>query len=355
MKNKKIIYILIVVVILSIYLFSLIKPPTDDLDTSIYNFNYENGVYSEEITSLAPVEEGYMSPQVSLFYGDNVIDMKEPLIYMYDTTIPLTYMMGIFGINTNANLTVYYDYLPVKFKVGDSDEYVTHYAFDVEDGQGVFVPITLDESLPKDSNMHTITFVYEVGYGKHVPSDELFPSSSYGMALRYNLKYNENTDESSLNNTFSSDLYEPEQPDRTYSSNGAGFVINTDYIGFKQPDDDSMLLPPTHIQVNANQQIPFMYNIGNPTDYMDNEPMESPENCLFFLQLNGEPILVDGEPFKVVELQADMLSTGQFTITAPTEPGLYDLTGYAVYNPFEPISLESKNIVLCPRFTIEVI
>ena len=280
---------------------------------------------------------------LSLSYNDQVIADNE--VYIYDTNIPLEVNFSNSGKDRTAILTVYYDYQPVSFKVGSSDEYVYSYIFNIENGNSIHIPILLDENILKDENIHKLTICIQTGYNENAVDYENF-SNFYGISLNYDIKYQENANENISTTTFDEEIFKPEKPDDIfYFETGINFMLNMDYENKTQKEENLIFFPDKLIKLESGDNLDLMYNIYN-TNY---------ENALFFICIDGEQTYIDNKPFKVIQLEPNALSNGKITIQVPEEKGLYDVTGYLIYDPFKKANIDNSTVYPSYRFTIEVL
>ena len=270
-----------------------------------------------------------------------------------------------YGVDKLLQLTVYYDYNQVKFKVGDSEEYVDRYQFEVEDSCEMEIPIRLDENIVHDNNPHKMMIVIEdiTDYPDDYPYQNDMPYRTSIIYTSFNLRHDRSVsvDESIFESTFNSELYLADKPEQVYDrkteefNTAYKFILNTDYDNETQLNEKTIAYPESSITVNAGEELELMYNINNMFTYVDQYGITNTstyENALFFINIDGVQTNIDGKPFKVVDLEPYAVSNGKISIQVPEEKGIYDVTGYLTFIPFSKATLgtEPSN-----SFKIEVI
>lgn len=283
---------------------------------------------------------------------DTTVEMrKELLLYVSDLSEPITLTFN----NTQAEkerqviLTVYFDYKQIDFKVADENAYSPEYVFNIGGSQQVSIPIYLSKDIDhNESHYHKLMVSFVTGYDKQA-CDFATVENGYGITGLYDIVFDKSVLETNETETYGKPQ-NMSQPENIYKFKSAPLVLNTDYKNIEQQKDKDygIDLPDSLLTVSTNETFDLMYNITNPGTY---------ENALLIISVNYEQTSIEDADYLIVDLEKESVNNGKLTLTAPPEPGFYEVIGYVVFSPFDIFGdkLTGSHIAQTSyRFTLEV-
>ncbi|MBQ2800026.1 MAG: hypothetical protein IJF03_01400 [Lachnospiraceae bacterium] len=147
----------------------------------------------------------------------------------------------------------------------------------------------------------------------------------------------------SPNNTLAEPLFNMNQPTELYEDNfNDGFLLNTATKNIRSIPDNTVTASP-------NETVTLKYHVGGGA------AKESRDNSLILVNIANKQTSINEQAYYYIDTEPDKISYGDFSIQAPSEPGMYEITAWSVPNPFAPnITGCNINIPMAMRFTLEV-
>lgn len=130
-----------------------------------------------------------------------------------------------------------------------------------------------------------------------------------------------------------------EEPRKRYKDVWEGVLVNNDITSFKRA------FPPKEIVCKAGEDIELQYHAGGFAECNE---------ILMVLALDMKQILVNQKNYIHIKAENGEIANGTVVIEAPQKPGLYDLTGWVVKDPFSEKNMPLFPLRAVPRFTIRV-
>lgn len=297
-----------------------------------------------------PYQNPHASDELPTSYTISATTDEQPpnpqhhnLLYLSDINNPILLSLNQSGRDRTMVITIYFDYEPVQFRVGNSKEFSTHYVFDFDDSTGVDLPIYLDPTIPVDDFTHKLMFDIIAGYGEYAYDKEQL-SNRLGMTTLYDLSFTEQAykRESTLRNP----RYELTEPENYFKFTNVDLMLNTDFSN-SLVKEKRFEYPNKLYQVKADSQFELMYNVSNRLKHQDG---------ILMLTVNFERTAINNQDFIYINLKNDHTSNGKITFQTPKKPGFYEVIGYFVFDPYNYTSgRKSDTASTSYRFTLEVI
>lgn len=237
-------------------------------------------------------------------------------------------------------LHVYIDYIPVKFRVQETKDFSDIHIFSLSDAKGKTFEIYLDPTLSLAEEQHKLLIDFTVGYNSYA-KDVAESSSNYSATQLYDLEISSQTEK----NGFIKSLYPTEKSLRYEPYQTGSVILNTDKE-MKVGSNGEVNTPDKFYKVTPNSEFEFNYFISNMDPYAD--------NALLFISVGHQKTLINQQEYLWIDLREGDMAVSRASFITPTEPGLYDVIGYIVYNPFEFGGLVYCFPQTSIRFTIEV-
>jgi hypothetical protein len=132
-------------------------------------------------------------------------------------------------------------------------------------------------------------------------------------------------------------------PETELSLPFSGLMLNQD---FDSIDANSVKFPNTNIEVSAGERIKLAYRVGN---------YETAADILFYVFVGNSQYEINGGSFIHLTNTPGKVAYGIVEITAPTQPGQYEVTGFVTSAPYEHRNKENATYSDCATgFTITV-
>lgn len=267
-------------------------------------------------------------------YDENIVlkDSDEPVYFSIQQT----------GKNRKMRLLVYVDYIKQSYAVGAGSEYVDYYDFEIKDNEEIIIPLYFQFSNIDRQKSHRMIFVL-------IPSIDEYAKDK--KQVSYNPVF---TTMKQLFFEKYDDNMPCEEPDSVtinqntsyYDINGINIILNTDISNIKNDTFEGLYLPEKHYLVEKNSKFDMYCAISNLS--------EPQRYALVFLTLDNKPIQIENKDYILVDLKNEPMSILELSVNLPDEIGIYDVMGYVVYNPFEPLTNgESFFVYTSPRFSVE--
>lgn len=294
--------------------------------------------------------ESFMSSVGIDVFNDNSFD-HEPhekdaiyktnnTLYITDLSKPITVKFNNNGKNRNFIMNVYYDYKPLRFKIGNKGDYEQLYKFDLDDGHEIELPLYL----PVDLNMvgaHKLLVTFSIGHDSH--AKELKQVIEwYGASTIQDIVFESNTQQVLFDQEISFD--EPtNEVNMQYD-----YTLNQDY-DYTILDSGVLPSPPISLTVKPKQEFKLNYNVAYSG--------ENDGQVLLITTIGYKATSINNQPYLTLKVPKGKSVVGEATIQAPEEPGLYEIISYSISSPFDKINsqnLRNHTIQASPRFTLEV-
>lgn len=234
------------------------------------------------------------------------------------------------GQTRTLALQVFVDYQQVPIKI-DGIEYGS-YLIEADENYAETISFNISSGVNTSMN-HKMTVVLVAG-ADVITSKETFElSNQYTITLDYILSFD------SHNAMVQSEyLYTELEPTAVLSS---GIMLNTDFS-----DEDRNRLPERKISVAAGESLDLQLLMGGYKDVSE---------VAVIITIGLMQAKINESDYIVCQTQDGAYSRGTIQLSAPDIPGLYEVMGFVVKNPF---SNEISEWIPCDtsyRFTLEVL
>jgi len=260
-------------------------------------------------------------------------------ICMEDEEDPIYVTCSYIGPTTTLTLSVYYDYQQIPFRVGEKEDKVDTYSFQLNNREEIKVPMILD-GLTSDEERHKLLFSVIGASDRHMSELEEV-ADCVNITHLCDLIYKENqTDKMSFTLSKST-------PERMFRCPEArNLVLNTDYENQELQKNGYPALPKSVYPCKAGSTLELMYTLRG---------VETSETGLIFVTTDYEQVEINGKDSLLFAVNTEDVCTGRLSIKVPEVPGLYDEIGYAVFDPTALVDdVELHNVEISPRFTLQV-
>lgn len=300
------------------------SPATSEFIPTIENF--EGSVFSATIATESTRNAGQIGSGLVL---QNI-----------DEPVEITF--GQSGRDRNFGLTIYYDYEPIEFKVGESEQYADRYEFSIKDFQQINMPVCLSENgVVMDNRCHFLTFVFTPSPDEHAKDKKSFTYDS-AQVYNYNLYFGNYDEEKE----FVDSKYSLNAADKYAPYESTPLMLNT--ANNEAMNSDEVYLPNKCYSVDAESLFEMNYVVSNLGG--------NSETAAIFLEIGNEHIDINGQEYVYVDFNDEMMAIDKLTFTTPENPGVYDVIGFVVYDPFLDVN---DNLNQLPetsvRFSLEII
>ena len=145
------------------------------------------------------------------------------------------------------------------------------------------------------------------------------------------------------NNTLAEPLFNMNKPSELYEDDfNDGFLLNTATKNIRSIPDNTVTASP-------DETVTLKYHVGGGS------AEESRDNSLILVNIANKQTSINEQAYYYLDTEPGKISYGEFSIQAPSEPGMYEITAWSVPNPFTPnITSCNINIPMAMRFTLEV-
>ena len=252
-------------------------------------------------------------------------------VSMKDSSEELCFQVESAGQQREMSVQILIDYVQVPIIV--DDEVHMTYFFEADEHFSKEFTFRLKDRVD-ESRDHKITAILTIATDKYTTDiKEEYPTSDYSIAYDMRLTF-----ENSSGELVKNENYDYENVREQYEDMFTGLLINDDLTDFKRT------MPKKEITAAPNETITFSYHAGG---------YEECEEVIILLSLGMQQIPVNGQDFLICKTEDGMISNGTFTITAPSEPGLYELTGWIIDDPYT-VKEQLIPMSAMPRFTLRV-
>ena len=302
-----------------------------------------------DLVSIEAPEDFVIAPSFTLFSRsphmtedpetgwDHFIELQEPqdLIYIIVENISL-------DIEMNFVLKIFYNYEEVAFSISGSESYNTEFLFSPPPGYKTMIPIHLNERIETNNTANRLTVGIFMSPELFTSEDEDLVWEKPSLALNYEVNFGTR---GLLSLTVDSIPSRTVLPDQGFHS----LMINNDLV----PLEVGARIPPSKWIASPGEEIEMAF-ATTPAGLIN----EDIEEFLIISMLDWQQIPMNNEPYLLVSLTEENREYGhhgEFFITAPDDPGLYEFQALLVPNPrslngptnFYPLELSM-------RFTIAV-
>ena len=276
-------------------------------------------------------------------YNDNSTDqLKEKnTIFLSDANNPIYLEFAEVGSSTQVIMVLYYDYVPIKFSI-DGKNYVESYTFDATDSMKVAIPVFLDEEqLNRDDALHKLFVTFTVSPNHHAAEYDRV-TNFYGANAVYDLVYSLSSMEPVFESEKQHDYF---IPDGNHMDSFSPLTLNTDYGAKELIENDGILRPEPLIEHKQGTPFKLMY-------FLDKSEAS---NTLLIITINFSQAKINGKNYYALSLDGNAgTAYGEIEIALPNEPGMYEIIGYAIQNPFSPITSDKVLVDSSYRFTLNL-
>jgi hypothetical protein len=323
------------------------ETPSDDIKITDWdNSKYEaqNDMFKYSI-GLNVVNDN--SPEPIDANSDTVFAELNTL-YIDDINAPITLEFDSNGKDRNFIVTVYYDYVPIPFKISRNGEYSYTYKFDLEAGKLIELPMFLPNDTDTEG-LHKLFVSFVIGYDMHT-SDLNLPTADsgieehltwYGYGTVLDVIYGKNE----LDGAPPFDV-DYEKIENTVDLQYA-FEINQDY------DFDILqtgILKPmaNEIAAKSGSEAVFTYNASNVIG-------GTVEDFLVLLTVDFEQAPINGKGYELIHIPGGKTGIKEMRFTVPVDMGKHEVFAYLIPNPFKQYALgDISGIEFSQRFTLNV-
>lgn len=282
-------------------------------------------------------------------YNEHSFNLKNPedinsnkanrTLYITDLSKPITVKFNNNGKDRDFIMNVYYDYNAIDFKIDDTGKYDQKYIFHLADGYEIELPLYLPKDLEM-SGSHKLLITFCIGPELHAKDlGELI--DWYGSATIQDVVF----EPDSIN---FSNMKEYQKPPKTLPLHYT-YTLNQDY-DYDVIKTKIMPNPPVVLTVKPDERFELVYNAS----YSDKS--KSGQALLLFT-IGFKQAFINDDKYLLLEIPKGSTGIGKIELTAPKEPGLYEIISYQVCSPFEKYDSQLTTqfkIMQSTRFTLEV-
>lgn len=269
----------------------------------------------------------------------------------YEFKLPITHPNETFtakftnvGKDREVCLSVFYDYKQINIRTNHQDSYKENYIFYINNNEEASIDFYLEDLIP-DNKYHKLLVCFTIGHNLHAKDTDTM-SSDFGINTLYDLYYMENYNALE-------DLELPKDISMMTAKNvyhdfiSASLMINMDY-GSENIENQLVKYPPNLYRSSPDVPIKMMYNVSN----------ETAENAIMILMIGYSQVKVDAKEYLFLDLKnaPNSVAKDSFEFMAPEKPGIYEVFGIIIYDPFEMTTIDSRGLIpeYSCRFTLEV-
>lgn len=234
------------------------------------------------------------------------------------------------GQNRKLMLQVYIDYQQVSINV-NGIEY-TAYPLEADEHYSETVSYNISNGIDTSLN-HKMLVVLIAGADVVTSQTSFELSDQYAIALDYTLSFDDN-------NALAQSVYPYSELEPT-DIQSSGIMLNTDFSG-----EEKNQLPERKISVNAGECFDLQLLLGG---------YENVSDVAVIISVGLTQAKINQCDYVVCEIQDGKYNRGIVQLTAPDTPGLYEVMGWIVKNPFSAEMAEWLPCDMSYRFTIEVL
>lgn len=327
MKRKIIIiFLLLSVLLVACRVNSETNSPTSSKFTPSIE-NYKGSVFSTVIGTDSTKNAGRIGSSLVLQ------NINEPIDISFGQT----------GRDREFGLTIYYDYRPIQFKIGREENYIDRFKFSIKDSEKINMSLYLNDSeVIPDDLCHFLTFIFTPSPNEYA-KDKKNVTYNSAQVYNYNLYFN-NYDESKK---FVNSNYTINTPYKYYPYESNPLILNTN-ITNEIDASEEVFLPDKCYRVNTDSLFEMNYILSNPEG--------NSQTAILFLEIGNEHVRINDQEYIYIDLNNELMANDKLTFLTPKEPGLYDVIGFVVYDPFLDINSNLNQIPeTSVRFTLEVV
>lgn len=308
-------------------------------------FNFDDKYNNEKVVSIdhGTLDETgdirvwiYATSETS--YEQNHND--ENLI-LRNTQEPVYLSVHQIGKDRRVRILAYLDYESRAFSIGTDGEKAAFYDIEIKNNEEVVLPVYFDFSNIDTEKSHRMAFIIISGYDQYAKDKE---DITYNPAIStmYQLFFKNYEADARCADEEKKNMAEKME---YYDSSGIALLLNTSEGGSSL--DEGLPLPDKHYLMDPGNEMKMHCWISNTS---------TPEKyALVFVTVGNLPARINGENYLIVDLNERKMGEKEIELILPEKPGVYDIIGYVVYDPFEPIENgESGFVYSSPRFSVEV-
>lgn len=287
------------------------------------------GVYSFGI--LPGYENNLLETHPQGYFGDMILETPQDrltAVVRNESEEDLTFILKLF-----------YNYQEVAFKIVGDEDYRTEFIFTIDSGWEFNIPFHLHSSIERNDFLNKLTAGIFLNPEGHAHWEQHL-ESSFALMLNYEISFG-GQERITLTG-------KPAVPIKEIDSlRYTGVMVNQDFNPFAV----GARRPPTLLQAASGEVIEFAF-VASAYGII----IEQVENYLFIVMVDWHQTLLDDAPYLWLESDGeDRGQHGSFTITAPLEPGLYEVVAFFIPNPTRPASMENYfPLQISTRFTLEI-
>ena len=319
----------IILYIICLMLFCACSTSKDNSSTKVMEAEYEGIIMPGMEHLYAENEEGYYFDTYSDLSRDKE---RNGVINVSDIGDTLYFKVESAGRKREIAVQVFIDYAQTPIRV-NGNEYDTYY-INADEAYSQEIPFQIAEDISDGVN-HKIMAAMTVSSDMNAVNTE-----TERVTDKYSIAYDE-----ILVVGEGKELYRPggkepiEESIERYQDFWEGALVNDDLTTFKRK------LPPKEIVCKAGENIELAYHLGG---------FEDCGEVLLLVCLDMKQVHVNQKNYIHVQGEKDEIAKGTFKIEVPDTPGLCDLTGWVVKNPFSDRSTPLIPLKAVPRFTLRV-
>lgn len=249
---------------------------------------------------------------------------------------PISVEFAQVGTSADVLMQVYLDFDPIEFRIGDGD-YKKESIFRVKDGYKIKMPVRLQTgTVLSDHKRHKLFVTFTSIPEQHI-SDYDKTTNYYGINAVYDItselvpEYGKSVDELSTLSMIPSENFEESFGD---------LVLNTDYDNQEYSSNRGILVPEPRISAKAGESLPLMYNMDK-------------HGCSEALLVVTVDYSINGMALVALD-GTEGTANGRINVTAPDNPGLYEVIAYAIYDPRSAITESNHLAENSYRLTLSV-
>lgn len=234
------------------------------------------------------------------------------------------------GQNRTLMLQVYIDYQQIPIMIGGIE--YTSYILEADEDYAEIISFNLSKNIDTTLN-HKMLVVLVAGADVFTSQTEFELSDQYAIALDYTLSFADD-------NALAQSVYPYTEFEPT-DIQSSGILLNTDFSG-----EEISQLPERKVAVNAGECFDLQLSLGG---------YENVSDVAVIISIGQTQAKINQCDYIIGEIQDGRYSRSIVQLTAPDTPGLYEVMGWIVKDPFSAKTTEWLPCDMSYRFTIEVL
>lgn len=325
--GKKILIIICVVIIIIGFAFFIIKK-------NEYEDKNKSLEYGTDTSKMEDMQYLFASNTYGYYFDIYSAKSKDKerngVIEVENSTDDLYFMIENAGAEREIAIQIFIDYIQVPIII-EGKEYMTYYV-EADEAFSEEFSFRFAKAIDENSNHKMMAALTICSDLKTALLDEERTTNEYSLAYDQLLLLHPEKNVPLDNNPY-------ENPNTVYKDTWHGVMVNSDIKEFKRK------IPEKEIKVKAGEEFVLQYQVGGFTENSE---------AIVVLSLDMKQVQVNHHNFLKFKLNKEEIASGVFRMTAPQKPGLYELTGWVIQNPFSEKTPINMPLDTAYRFTVNV-